>query len=315
MLRLVIAAALTSAALAARSPMPRSCGSTLSTEKKLAAEAHFSSLRTSSADSQTHALVTYSPVIPVYFHVIQANDTLEGGSVPASQIQAQIDTLNADYAATGLSFTLAGTDYTTNTVWFTELGPSTVFQASAKNQLRKGGANALNVYTVGFQKGTGAGLLGYTTMPADYASDPSDDGSVIMYSSLPGGTYTDYNEGRTLTHEVGHWVGLYHTFEGGCDGDGDYVDDTPAEATPAFYCPVGRDTCTSAGVDPIRNYTYDSCMNQFTPGQIARMQSQIALYRNITSIYDLDNSATVQLCVDSEHDSHCDYTDGVCPRV
>jgi hypothetical protein len=212
--------------------------------------------------------------VPVYFHVIRSSSG--AGGVTTTQINDQISMMNKAFAGAGISFFLAGTDYTNNDQWYT--CSTAGCESKMKSALRKGTASALNFYT----NNMGQGLLGWATFPWSYASNPTMDGVVVLQSSLPGGSTANYNEGDTGTHEVGHWLGLYHTFQGGCTSPGDSVDDTPYEASGASGCPVGRDTCSSAGVDPIENfmdYSYDSCMYTFSSGQNSRALSMWNTYR------------------------------------
>jgi hypothetical protein len=200
--------------------------------------------------------------------------------VTSQQIADSIAVLNAAFAGTSFSFTLVSTDFSNNDSWYTCSGGAC--ESQMKSALRQGGSNALNVYS----NEMGGGLLGWATFPSSFASNPSNDGVVILQGSVPGGSAAPYNEGDTLTHEVGHWAGLFHTFQGGCTKNNDLVSDTPAERDPAFGCPIGRNTCTKgasgAGNDPITNfmdYTDDACMFEFTAGQAARMSAQWNLYR------------------------------------
>jgi hypothetical protein len=218
-----------------------------------------------------------SASVPVYVHVMLS--TSGAGDVTDSQISQQIAELNQDYAGqessqaanTGFTFYLAGTERIKNDQWHNDKQSS-----QYRSQTRKGGKNALNIWLVDFS------YLGIATFPWDYASQPKIDGIRVQYSSLPGGSATNYNEGKTASHEAGHWFGLYHTFQGGCTSTNDSVSDTPAQSSASSGCPTGRDSCSLPGLDPIHNYmdySYDSCYNQFTPGQSTRMSNMWTAYR------------------------------------
>ncbi|HUR98410.1 MAG TPA: zinc metalloprotease [Pyrinomonadaceae bacterium] len=213
-------------------------------------------------------------VVNVYFHVVTDGTH---GDLSDAQIASQMRVLNNAFGPWGWSFNLAATDRTVNAGWFNDCYSN---DRQMKNALHQGSGDDLNIYSC-----VPGPYLGFATFPSNYSSQPNADGVVILYSSLPHGGEPNYEEGDTATHEVGHWFGLYHTFQNGCSKNGDYVGDTPSEQSPAFQCPIGRDTCAGSrypGLDPVDNfmdYSYDSCMFQFTAGQDARMDEMFTTYR------------------------------------
>lgn len=253
----------------------RMCGTDHDPEKIRVAETEFSRWL-KNREEQGLANAT-GGVINVYFHVINGGNTVSQGNIPESQIAAQMTVLNNAFAPWGWSFQLVETTRTTNKTWF-GLRQGSRTERDMKSRLRRGTADDLNIYSAN----PGGGLLGWATFPINYSSNRINDGVVILYSSVPGGTAAPYNLGDTATHEVGHWMGLYHTFQGGCTGSGDQVSDTEPVAAPNYGCPGGRDSCAGGLLDGIENfmdYTDDACMYLFTTGQDVRMDAQWTAYR------------------------------------
>ena len=222
--------------------------------------------------------------VPVWFHVVSDGAI---GNISNTVIEEQMNVLNLAFAGfygganTGFSFKLAGVTRTDNAAWH-YAGPSGADANTMKRTLHRGGPETLNLYAT-----TAGAYLGWAYLP-DIVTKPGQeylDGIVVDWESMPGASASyanKYDLGQTATHEAGHWLNLEHTFFGGCNAKGDFVDDTPAQKVPTSGCPEGQDTCREAGLDPIHNYmdySYDSCYWEFTEGQTQRMRDAWLLWR------------------------------------
>ena len=220
--------------------------------------------------------------IPVIVHVLY-NSEVE--NISDTLIYSQIAALNRDFgtllntnystaATTKIEFVLATADPTgfkTNGITRTKTSNKSFQTGSSIMYANQGGKDAwpVNQY-LNIWVGNVAGVLGYAYMPGTM-----HDGVVINYRYFGINNKPPFHLGRTVTHEVGHWLNLYHTWglSTGCDAD-DEVEDTPNSAEPNFGCKLEHQSC--GGMDMVENfmdYSDDACMNLFTKGQVNRMES------------------------------------------
>ena len=224
--------------------------------------------------------------VPVDVHVIVGRRSDRGPG--RARITRQLAYLNKAYAGRQspasqrgiIEFYLNRLTRTVNPRWFTA-GSGSEADRQMRRRLRTGDRSRLNVFVNEPRKVDGVVTLGWATYPWDIARNGRLDGITIHAESMPGGRLAGYNRGDTLVHETGHWLGLLHTFQGGCAGPGDFVDDTPAEGNPSGSC-ASKDSCDLPGTDPVHNfmdYAPDTCMNMFTSGQVVRMTHFWLAYR------------------------------------
>lgn len=226
--------------------------------------------------------------IPVYVNVLRGRHKHERGFAPNRAIRRVIRQLNNGFSGgqssantpTRYEFVLKRVKRVTRDGWYHAYfnGPRS---KRMKRALHRGGSRALNLYISGSGP-KGQPVLGFSSFPWKQRHYPRLDGVVINHKSMTHGSARGYNLGDTVVHETGHWLGLFHTFQGGCSARNDLVADTPAERGPSPGCDLASDSCPAPGLDPVRNfmnYSPDRCINRFTPGQVARMDAAWAKWR------------------------------------
>lgn len=207
------------------------------------------------------------------------------GSSPNNKIEYG-STVPGSGVDTNISFYLKGITRSNIANWFEEMEDSV---KEFKPYLHQGDCTTLNIYSGDLS------FLGSAQYPIHCNENLMYDGVMIKHSSIPGVTEesipNDYFEGDSLTHEVGHWLGLYHTFEGvTCQEGDDHILDTATQEYDLgvmAQCKHGTNSCPfSEGNDPIHNfmnYSPDCCMDSFTQGQKDHMMAMIQKYRSSSS--------------------------------
>lgn len=260
----------------------RRCGTPAPTPAELSASAQIVAAQRVSLRDRLALRIEAEPItVPVAFHVVTGGPGGGQGNVPDERIAAQIDTLNSAFAAMGIRFVLSALQRVENDEWYDGLRLDSEAEARMKRALALDPSLFLNLYTANL----GLDYLGWATVAVPGAEADRLGGVVLLDQTLPGGSEAPYNLGHTGTHEVGHWVGLNHTFLGGCAEPNDGVADTPQERSGATGCPITRDSCPlDPGPDPVTNYmdySDDACMTTFTAGQAERALGIMRAYRPV----------------------------------
>ncbi|MEP2026427.1 MAG: choice-of-anchor J domain-containing protein [Reichenbachiella sp.] len=246
--------------------------------------------------------------IPVVVHIVHNGEAYGSkGNIPDEQIESQITTLNEDFrrmnadqsdtpadfldvaADVEIEFVMAKRDpegLATNGIVRVE-GNQTGFTIDEAEALASNSywpaEEYFNVWVADLKYGSGDGLLGFAKFPISNEPGMDDDPNL---NRMIDGVYMDFeyfgtgynavsfSKGRTMTHEVGHWLGLRHIWgDGGCSVD-DFCDDTPTQGGSNSGCPSeDQESCST--IDMFQNYmdyTDDVCMNLFTDCQSDRMR-------------------------------------------
>ncbi|NNC95876.1 MAG: T9SS type A sorting domain-containing protein [Chitinophagales bacterium] len=253
--------------------------------------------------------------IPVVFHVLHAGEAVGlGSNLDSMQLYSQIQVLNEDFnrfnpdsgntpnvfksiaGSMDIEFIMAAVDPNGNpTSGITRHNYGQISNTGTiDNSIKPATTWDANLYFNIWIADMDNGILGYATLPG---TNPNRDGVVLDYRYVGSSTTNNfpgaspYNRGRTGTHEVGHYLGLLHTFQGGCSGNnasncgfqGDDICDTPPTFSANYGCITGtnQNTCTEVPNDnpdmPMNymDYVNDACMNLFTDGQVDLMESTL----------------------------------------
>ena len=255
-----------------------------------------------SSFSKSSSSVNY--IIPVVVYIVHNNGP---ENITDQQVMSQINTLNNSFSAEGIEFCLAtkqgGTNFTGSTPGIFRIQSTLTDhyisqESTLKNLSALEGDKYLRIWVVG-NIDNGSGVAGYARFPGTV---PVNMEGIVMRYDVFGDVATcactnllpNYDQGKILAHEVGHYLYLYHTFQGGCSGmtsadcmtTGDKVCDTPPVANANTGCPSGiLNSCTETPdlPDLLNNhmdYTDDNCRNSFTAGQANRMTGTLNLLRS-----------------------------------